>query len=259
VGAAVERMLVAPVRNVEGLLTALPSADANAKGQSFCARFEPVMRKYPFDARSTTDAQVEEVSALFQPGSSVLWTFYEENLRQLLVPEGEGYGPALGAALRPTPEFRTFFNRAAAVTRALYSADGSGPEVAFELRPEPSAEVPEIRVEIDGQSQLVNTTSRASRTFIWQAANARSARITATAGGAQVTVASAQGPWAVFRLFQQADPTWESVGPGHYRLRFRLPAQNAVLAAELRFDKRIPIFRPDYFDRLDCVSRIVTR
>jgi hypothetical protein len=63
----------------------------------------------------------------------------------------------------------------------------------------------------------------------------------------------------VFRLFQQADPTWESVGPGHYRLRFRLPAQNAVLAAELRFDKRIPIFRPDYFDRLDCVSRIVTR
>jgi type VI secretion system protein ImpL len=257
VGAAVERLLMAPIRNVEGLLTALPSADANAKGQSFCQRFVPLFGKYPFDPRSSIAAQVPELSAMFQYGSSMLWNFYEESLRQLLLPQGDGYGPALDAPLRPTREFEAFFNRLATISRAFYSPDGAGPEVAFELRPEPSGEISEIRVEFDGQAQVVTPTSRASRTFIWQGANARSARIEATVNGLPVTIATAQGPWAVFRVFHQADPDWEPIGPGHFRLRWRLPAQNLVLTAEARFDKQIPVFRPDFFGGIQCVSRIV--
>jgi type VI secretion system protein ImpL len=257
VGAAVERLLMAPLRNVEGLLTALPTADANAKGQSFCQRFTPLLGKYPFDPRSSVAALVPELSAMFQPGSSLLWNFYEESLRQLLPPQGDGYGPALDAPLRPTREFETFFNRLATISRAFYSADGAGPEIAFELRPEPTTEISEIRVEFDGQSQVVTPTSRASRTFIWQGVNARSASIEVTVNGVPVTVATAQGPWAVFRVFHQADPNWEPLGPGHYRLRWRLPAQNLVLTAEARFDKQIPVFKPDFFERLQCVSRIV--
>lgn len=259
VATAVEQLLLAPIRNVEGLLAALPSADANATGQSFCSAFTPLVRKYPFDPRSTVEAQVDEVSAMFKKGSSALWNFYEENLRELLVPQGEGYGRAVGAPRQPTRDFEAFFNRAAEISRALYSDDGAGPQVVFELRPEPTAQITQIRVEIDGQVQTVTATDRASRTFSWQAANGRSARINATVNGADVTIASAQGSWAVFRLFHQSDPGWERLSNGHYRLRWRVPQQNLTIAAEVRFDKRIPVFKPDYFDRLQCVSTIVPR
>lgn len=259
IGDAVQRLLLAPLRNVEGLLNVLPADEANSQGAAFCQRFAPLLRKYPFDARSSVPAEVEEISAMFKPGSSLLWSFYQESLSALLVQQGDSYGAPLGASLRATPAFEQFFNRAASVSRALYSADGKGPEVAFTLQPEPNEEITEIRVEIDGQIQVVNATTFASRSFIWEAAGARSARITATVRGRPVEVVAAQGPWAVFRMFHTADPNWETIGAGHYRVRWRLPDQNATLAAEVRFDKRIPIFQPGYFDRLACVPRIVAR
>ncbi len=259
VSGSVERLLMAPIQQVEGLLTALPGADANAKAQSFCARFGPLVRRFPFNPRATQEASVSEVSAMFKPGSSALWSFYDEKVRELLVPQGEGYGRVVGAAVQPTREFELFFNRAAEISRALFSGEGSGPEIMFELRPEPTTLIPEVRVEIDGQTQTVSATSRASRTFVWQGAGARSARIDATVGRTRVTVAQAQGPWAVFRLFHQADPSWDRIAPGHYRVRWRVPSQNAVLLGDVRFDERIPIFKPDYLQRLQCASRMVTR
>ncbi|MGH7555529.1 MAG: ImcF-related family protein [Longimicrobiales bacterium] len=259
VGSAVERLLMAPIQNIEGLLAALPTADANAKGQSFCSQFAPLTRKFPFDPRSTLEASVDEVAAMFKPGSSALWSFYEENVRQLLVPQGEGYGRIVGAPNQPTREFEAFFNRAAEISRALFAGEGGGAEVIFEVRPEPSAQITEVRVEIDGQTQTVTATNRASRTFVWQPGGARGARMTATVNGQNVVVAQAQGAWAVFRLFHQADPNWERVAAGHYRLRWAVPSQNATLLAELRFDERIPVFKPDYFAGLQCVSRMVAR
>jgi type VI secretion system protein ImpL len=257
VAASVQRLLLAPVTNVEGLLTALPSADTNAQGASFCQGFAPVMRKYPFTPTAATDALPDEVNALFKPGSSALWGFYDQQLSGLVVPQGNGYAAAIGAPLQPTPAFLAFFNRAAEISRGLYTPDGNGPETIFELRPQLSAGVTDVRVEIDGQIQTVNATMQASRTFQWQAERAREARIVASVNGAQITVAQGQGAWSVFRLFQQAQ--WERIGPGHYRLTWRIPTTNATLGAELRFDEQIPIFMPGYFANVGCVGRIVAR
>jgi type VI secretion system protein ImpL len=182
-----------------------------------------VLRRFPFDPRSATEAQPADVAQIFQPGTSALWAFYQANLSDMLVRQGEGYGPAPGSPRQPTRAFTTFFNRAAEVSRALFDEQGAGPQVDFELRPEPTGQITQIRIDIDGQVQTITPTERATRTFRWEAANGRSARIVATINGREITVAAAQGPWAAFRLFHAADPAWERLAAGHYRLRWRVP------------------------------------
>ncbi|MGH7506302.1 MAG: type VI secretion IcmF C-terminal domain-containing protein, partial [Longimicrobiales bacterium] len=258
VAADVQRLLLAPVQSIEALLLALGPAEVNAGGATFCQRFSPLTSLYPFDSASGNDATVSQVSQMLQPESGALWSFYDQQLQGLLVQQGNAYAAAISAEHRPTSGFVAFFNKAAEVSRALYTQEGSGPEVVFELRPQASARIPEIRIEIDGQSQVVSRTMQATRPIEWHADRARSARIVATVDGAQRTVASAEGVWAVFKLFQQAVDT-QRLGSGQYRVTWRVPGTDATLTAQLSFYEQIPIFIPGYLDDLDCVARIVAR
>jgi type VI secretion system protein ImpL len=256
VASAVTRLLLAPVTNVEGLLTSLPTAEVNAGGASFCQRFSPTLRKYPFSPAAAAQATIEEVDGLFKPGASLLTSFYEERLSGLLVRQGDTYVPAIGAALRPNPTFTNFFNRAFRISQALYTPEGAGPYIAFTLAPQTTAEVTEVRVEMGGQVNTWTRTITGLRPFAWEATRDNSARIVANLNGPQITVAQGQGAWAVFQVFHQAE-NWEAAGPGRYRVRWRIPNSTATLTADLQFDELIPIFDPGFFAGFNCTGRIV--
>ncbi|HET7275696.1 MAG TPA: ImcF-related family protein [Longimicrobiaceae bacterium] len=255
VGSTVQRLMETPVSTSEALIGALPSAELNQKGAAFCRSFAQAGAKYPFNPQAATVATIDEVSQVFQTGNSVLWSFYDETLQDLIVRQGSQYGARVGATPRPSAGFVEFFGRAAAVSEALYDGSGGGPSLTFSLRPQTSNEIPEITVSIDDQSQTFTRTFAASKRFTWNGPRAQSARITADVGGTPVTVFEGQGTWAVFRLFQQAQ--WERQANDRYTVRWPLPG-GGTLSAELILEAGTPpILMRDYLASLTCTPTIV--
>jgi type VI secretion system protein ImpL len=251
----VQRIMEAPITLSEALITRLPAAAVNAQGQAFCAAFNPVLAKYPFASGAGAESTMDELQQLFQPGSSALWSFYDEVGRSLLAPQGPRYVAAPGASPQPSADFVRFFNRAADVSRALFDDQGRGPEVVFALRPETSEALPEVGVTIDGQAHRFTRTMAAAHTFIWDGNRARDIRITGQVGGQEATLLESSGsPWSLFRLFRQAQ--WEQLAEGRYRLTWQVPGRQLNLSAELSLARGIPVFRGDFMGGLSCVSRI---
>jgi type VI secretion system protein ImpL len=256
VGSSVQSLLQAPLLGMDTMLGGLPAGEINQLGASFCAPFRAVTAKYPFTPRATTEASIDELAALFQPGSSALWTFYEDALQDVLVRQGPRFAPRVGATPQPTPQFVTFFNRAAELSQALYGGSGSSPEVSFLLRAQTTDDLPEITINIDGVPQTFTRTFAAARTFTWVGAQARQARLSAQIGGVETTLLETRGPWAVFHLLQAAD--WEPQGTGRYTLRWRIPGREQIVTAELNMPPGTPpIFSRDYMSQLTCVPQIV--
>ena len=251
----VRRILQAPITAVSGLLQGMPAGDLNGKGQAFCGQVGRILARYPFNPRSGVDASMDDVGQLFQPGNNAFTAFFQAGLQDVLAQQGTQYAARIGATPQPSGAFVAFFNRAADISRSLYDPDGTGPEVAFALRPQTSNDIPEITVVVDGQTQTYTRTVAAAHTFVWDGARAQQARITARIRGTDVTLVQAQpGPWALFRLMQQAD--WLRTGPGRYTLRWHLSQQNIDLTAELSFAKGSPVFQRDYLGGLRCVSEV---
>ncbi len=251
----VQRLMEAPISLAETLVTRLPAATVNAQGQAFCASFGPVTAKYPFTPGAGAEATMDELQALFQPGSSALWSFHDEIGRGLLAPQGPRYVAAPAASPQPTAEFVAFFNRAADISRALFDAQGRGPEVVFAFRPETSEALPEVAVNMDGQSHRFTRTMAAAHTFIWDGGRARDIRITGQLGGQEVTLLERSGsPWSLFRLFGQAQ--WERLAEGRYRLTWNIPGHQTDLTAEVSLARGLPVFRSDFMGGLSCVPRI---
>jgi type VI secretion system protein ImpL len=255
VGLTVQRLLQAPISGAESLARALPAAETNAQGASFCAPIRQLAAKYPFNRTATAEATVEELIAVLQPGGSALWSFYDGVLQSFLVRQGSRYAARVGAEPQPTAAFLTFFNNAADISAGFFPREGAGPQVAFAMRPQTSDAIPEIRVVIDGQSQSFTRTVAAARTFTWDAERARTARIVGLVGGTETTLVEApDGTWALFRLLQAAD--WQRTGNARYDLRWSIPSQAQPLTAEITFAGPQPVFAPGYL-QLQCVGQIV--
>jgi len=256
IGLSVQRLLLAPVSGAESLARALPSADVNAGGVGFCQPIRALAAKYPFNRSGATEATLDEVATVLQPGSSVLWTFHDDVLQALLVRQGTRFAPRVGADPQPTAAFVSFFNRAAEISAGLYPREGAGPQVAFALRPQTSEAIPEVRVVVDGQTHAFTRTVAAARTFTWDAERAQTARIVATVGGVEETIATApNGPWSLFRVLQSAE--WERTGTGRYLLRWPTSQPGNPLTAEITFANTAPVFAPEFLGQLECVGQIV--
>ncbi len=255
VGAAVQSFLDAPIVMTDRLLSRLPSSDVNAAGADFCRAFSPISGHYPFSPRAGRDASMDDVAAVLKPGTSVLWTFYQDALQPFLAKQGSEYRARPGARPQPTSAFVRFFNRAAHVSEGLFRSDGSGPAVDFLLRLEASPQLPEVVVSIDGQTQRFTRTFLRSQRFTWDGTRARSAKITGTVGGGEVPLVQVDdGPWALFHLLGRAE--WHAIGNGRYSLRWPVPGQQFDLTGEITLASGIPIFDPGYLAGLDCVSTI---
>ncbi len=251
----VERLMEAPVRLSESLLTQLPAAQVNAQGATFCQSFEGVLNRFPFDQNAAAEATMDDLESLLAPGDGALWNFYENVGGSLLARQGGRYVPAPGASPQPTEAFVRFFNRAAEISQAFFGDQGSSPEIVFALRPDTSDDLPEITVGIDGQTHRFTRTVAAAQTFIWEGNRADNVRVTGQLNGEEVTLIEASdSPWALFRFFGNAQ--WDDQGGGRYQLRWAIPGQQVDLTAELSLPRGIPVFRGGFVEELTCAPRI---
>lgn len=247
-------LLLQPVRRAEALVGALPAADMNQKGQTFCGDFGRLLQGFPF--QPSGQASVDDVTAALKPGESALWTFHQDVLAGLLARQGARYEARVGAEPTPRREFVEFFNRAAAVSEALFDASGRGPQIAFTLRPQIPTGFSAITVNVDGQPKRFTPTDLASPTFVWEGQRAQYARITGTVDGVDQPLLDFNGsPWSIFRLFQQA--RWEEVGRSRYMVHWTLPGRGTTLSAEVGLTTPYPILDPAFLAGVaGCVSRI---
>lgn len=253
VGVAVQRLLESPIAGIDVLIESTPGAALNAQGASFCGQLNAVLAKYPFNPRSGAQASMDEVLGAFQPGASLVSEFYQATLSQVLFRSGTGYSARIGAEPQPSAAFVAFFNRAAAVQRGMFDAQGNGPEVVFTLRPQATAEIPEITVSMDGQVRTFTRTEAASQPFTWSGAHARGIRITGRIDGVETPLLEEQGTWGVFQLFQRA--AWSGSEGSRHTVQWRLPGQQQTLTAEVQFPAGVAIFNPANLS-IRCVSQI---
>lgn len=255
VGTAVRELLQLPGSRAARLLERLPVAATNRRARQFCEQFAGVTSKFPFSPGAQTSATLDEVSSIFQPEESALWTFYDAVLSDLLVLQGSRYRARPDASARPTDAAVDFFNRAADVSRSLYG-EGSAPTVEFILRLETSAELPEVSFALDGQKQTYTRTLSEMQQFTWNGQRAQYARITAGTGPDEtILVDSPNGTWAIFRLFQAAD--WERLGGSRFRLEWPIPGRQASVRGELLLNTPVPILNTSYLAGLQCPETVV--
>ena len=243
----VQRLLQQPADFADALVSGLPTAALNAAGQDFCGSYASVARAFPFNPRSSADASPDEVNAMFLRDQGTLWSFYQDALQALVTPQGRARP---GARVRS--DFARFFGRAAEFSAGAYR--GSALAVVFDFQPEIPAGASEVFLQVDGDQASFTPTSRASRSFLWEAERAREARLVVAFGGERVTVASGTGAWAPFRVFYAAD--WRDSGP--YRVEWRIPGRDARLVGTVSFESGVPpLLRPSYTGALSqCVSQI---
>ena len=112
-----------------------------------------LISKYPFDPKASARATQGEFDAIFKPGDGALWKLYMSTLNKLLTKQGAEYVANPGGGMTVTPQFLSFFNRAAAVSDAFYKGGSQTANLNFSLRPVPSeAVVQEITLTINGKT-----------------------------------------------------------------------------------------------------------
>jgi type VI secretion system protein ImpL len=255
VGAEVQRLMLAPVNAVEGLLGGLGASGLNRRGRDFCAPLQRLLAQVPFRGAAVAQASLADVSAQFQRRTGAVWSFFNDVLGSYLVQQGNRYAPRPGSDLPLNPGFVEFFNRAAAFSEAIYPEDARTPRVAFTFKPLLSDLVPTVTLTMDGHSASFTRVSAAAQPFVWDAAQARDARLVARVGGNEVTF-SGEGTWSVFRLFQAAD-NWQVEGiVQRAQWSTRHEGATVTIPFELNLGGAPPIFSYQYFAGVSCDGRI---
>lgn len=217
-------LLQAPINGVEALLHAAPIAIANGSGKSLCDQFAPLMSKFPFNPNSQTDAGAADVAQLLQPGSGALWQFYDKTLKPAVQLQGGTYTAIPGAPLKVGPGFLHFFNKAAALSTALYPANGA-PGLTFNVHILRSPGIQTVAFVLDSQ-RLAG--SDVSRQFTWSFATAQQVQIVATYGTNSLPLPF-NGSWALFHFVNQGKV--EQSGPAIERLAYPLEIANTPIKA----------------------------
>ena len=103
------------------------AAILNERGRALCAAMTPMLAKFPFSADASAEASIGDVAAMLAPGTGALWAFHQERLDPLMEKQGAQWVAKPGAPVALSAPFLAFFNRAAAVSAALF---GGAPRAA---------------------------------------------------------------------------------------------------------------------------------
>jgi len=182
-----------------------------------------------------------------------LWTFYNEALQSLLQKQGTAYVPQ-GGGTRLTPGFVNFFNKLAGLSDAMFK-DTPEPRLTYSVEPQLTAGLQAVTLTVEGDP-VRSIRNREQRRVVWPGTG-RESKLTATVGGAEVTVAGPyQGSWGFMRVFYEAD-AGQSVGRA-YRFEWSRAKAGGSLPAGVRVAVDVDagpvtqMFRRAYFAGTFC-------
>ncbi|MCX6632116.1 MAG: hypothetical protein NTW28_31285, partial [Candidatus Solibacter sp.] len=211
--ANVQKLLEDPITYLDAMLRSIDTPELNAGGKSLCGSFRPVLNKYPFNPTATTEATLADVNMLFRKPDGLLWTFLDQKLQKVLTRQGAQYVVNPSSKVTVNPAFLSFFNAAAAFGETLYSDGGQDPRFSYSLKPETTEGVQMLTLRVDGQTLTHNSGAAAAfKKFNWQGSGAHEALLSVRFGTQDLGLASGEGLWAAFHLFQLADT--QSAGAG---------------------------------------------
>jgi type VI secretion system protein ImpL len=190
-----QNLLEAPIQHAEALIKLGPRDALNGSGRQFCSQFSALTQMYPFNPTSPTDVSLDQFNQMFAPGTGALWTFYDTKLKSFLAKEGTRYVPATSGTINLSPQFVAFFNRAAAVSDALYPAGSPTPKLNYSLKLLPS-NVEGLTLKV-GNATLSGTGT--SKSFTWTGAD----DVQVTTKGGDI-LASHNGPWSIYHFIADA-------------------------------------------------------
>ena len=268
VGAIVQALMLEPIAGAEGLLRGLGPAQMNAAGAAFCAPLRQLMTRFPFNRRSSSPANPAEVAKIFQPGSGTLWTLQADVLQKVVQRRGREFIATETGDTKVSPDFLRFYNKAVAVSEALFPAGDAEPRLTFRLTPVLSSAITSATLAIDGQTTRFSRESPETKPFVGIRAAARLAGLFVELGpGVQVALDEVDEPWGLFRLFHGAT-RWQTTGGSHlveWSLTTGRDGGRAVTAggstAKVAFTLDLagqqPVLKPGFFDGLSCSGVIV--
>ncbi len=265
IGGAVQKLMEQPILYAEALVRSLGPAELNGKGRALCTQIRSLMGKYPFQPRSKTPATLPEVATIYQPATGALWAFYEQSLQEHLLRQGTRFVPNPSSKIKLNPAFVRFFNRAAAFSAAFYPSGSPQAKLSYNVTLYLPKGMKSLSLIVDNQMLTTGKSGSAKMGFTWPGSGAQQVRLVGRFGGKMdLTFASYQGLWSVFRFFGDADVSRTSGNVTHLEW---VPRQGRAgqpmtlpdgTPLTVRFDVEcaVPVFQKGYFAGLHCVPRV---
>ncbi|MBK5291855.1 MAG: hypothetical protein JJE04_09300 [Acidobacteriia bacterium] len=263
--ALVQKLLIDPITYAQESLLGAQVEPLNAAGRGFCADLRGLMAKYPFQPKSTTQASLGEVAAIFHPRDGALWKLYQEHVSKLVTRQGNSFTPVPGPIM-VTTQFLDFFQRMAAVSQSFYKDPASPqPRLDFTLQPAASEGIEGVTVSINGQSKRSGGAAEAWQ-FAWPGSGAPEAKLQVKlGGGSDLAYVNFNGLWAAFQFVATAD-RFEPAGAAfslEWTLRTSVgdvispkTGKPVVVRFMLSMGGGPPVLRPGYLSSLSCVSTV---
>jgi type VI secretion system protein ImpL len=199
VDSTAKKLMEDPITYAESLAGKVAPGALNGAGKIFCEQYNALAIKYPFSV-SPVEAALQDIAAVFQPGTGALWTFYDANLKSILLRQGSQFRMSPSAPMHVSGQFISFMEHAAAISETLYPAGGSPqPHFAYTLRQLPSKGIEQLSLTIDDQTLAGEDQSKQ---FTWT--GSPTSRVKGTYSASNSLFASEQGLWAAFHFMDDA-------------------------------------------------------
>lgn len=257
------RLLEDPITQVERFLRGAGKDELNSKGAGMCRALSPIFAKFPFNPAAKAEVTLDELAKLIRPTDSELVNFYNENLRKYVKKENGMYVLASEAPgpIQINPQFLKFFNDAMRFGDMLYPQGAQSPQLKYTLTPIKTEVLNITRANIDGQSIAFSGPGQ-SKQVRWPGSGGAQIYLKQVNGGGEVEGAGANGLWAIFRVFTDAD--FQNAAGTNTTLEWVMRKggkSNEYMMidgkeARYKFQVDVPVFTKAFFNSMRCVSTV---
>ncbi|MEO8026994.1 MAG: ImcF-related family protein, partial [Bryobacteraceae bacterium] len=158
--------------------------DANGGGRRFCAAFDPMTKKFPFNKDAQPEVSLAELGDILKPKTGRLWQFYEANVKPYLNCQNGTCIPAQSPPGPLNPKFSNFFQQMVKFSYALYGADGTEPRYKYTLKVVRSAKITQFEISINGDKSKVGVGG--TKGGVWPGSGPPGFRFGLIAGGTDI-------------------------------------------------------------------------
>jgi type VI secretion system protein ImpL len=199
--------------------------------------------RYPFNRNSTGDVTLQDFSAVFGPGG-IYDVFFQANLAALVDTSRSTWRWKEGAeAIGGSTAMLTQFQAVEEVRRVFFKPGSQTPEFRFNVTADELDDgVDRIRLDLDGQSFEYHHNQPQPQGIIWPGGPVGKALATFEFANGQHPAISKEGPWALFRLLDEA--TVQAQSDTHFLVTLRVNGKQARLIIDAA-STRNPFARRD--------------